>query len=118
GCAVRYRRQGDEAWKDGLARWYDARNRECRGSLVQLAPGTACQVQFAYANQAPVAELTATTWSNAFPIAKTIYVSSSNQTLNVTEGGSPAGYVLYTPAPGTTATIDVQNAQPYGANIN
>src|SRR6266850_5123046 len=40
GCLARYRSASDKAWKDGLAMWYDARNGECRGSLVHLAPGT------------------------------------------------------------------------------
>src|SRR6266542_1150958 len=34
GCSVQYRRAGESAWKDGLAMWYDARNGECRGSMV------------------------------------------------------------------------------------
>ena len=45
GCEAKYRKAGAAAWKDGLPLWYDARNGECRGSLVQLSPGTAYEVR-------------------------------------------------------------------------
>lgn len=117
GCSVRYQKAGDTAWKDGLAMWYDARNKECRGSLVHLAPGTSYTVQFSLPGQAPVAQLTAATWKEAFPIAKTVTVASGSQTLAITEGGTATGYVLYTPAAGAQATIDVANARPYNVTI-
>jgi hypothetical protein len=107
GCEVRYRRAGDGAWKKGLDLWYDRRNRECRGSLVMLSPGTAYEVQLALPGQPPAATLTARTWPEELPIASTVPVESGAQTLNITRGGSPRGYVLYAPAPGTRATIDV-----------
>src|SRR3982751_5150567 len=64
GCQVQYRKSGDTAWKQGLALWYDSRNGECRGSLVQLAPGNNYEVQFALPGQAFSWQLTATTWSD------------------------------------------------------
>ncbi|HEY6865171.1 MAG TPA: fibronectin type III domain-containing protein, partial [Burkholderiales bacterium] len=105
GCAVQYRKAGDGAWKKGLDLWYDARNRECRGSLVRLSPGTAYEVRLA----APGATttLTARTWPERFPVARTVTVGGGSETLHITQGGSPDGYVLYTGAPG--ATIDVAN---------
>jgi len=39
GCRARFRAAGETAWHDGLDLWYDARNAECRGSLVHLKPG-------------------------------------------------------------------------------
>src|SRR5205823_2161675 len=45
GCAIQFRKSGDSAWRDGLPLWFDARNRECRGSLVQLEPGTKYEIQ-------------------------------------------------------------------------
>src|SRR5262249_46444064 len=68
GCEVRYRKVGDADFKSGLNLWYDARNSECRGSLVMLTPGTGYEVQFALPGQSPIAALTATTWSESFPI--------------------------------------------------
>src|SRR3954464_14033297 len=41
GCEVKFRKQGDSTWKQGLAMWFDARNGECRGSVVGLANSTA-----------------------------------------------------------------------------
>ncbi|HEX9562706.1 MAG TPA: Ig-like domain-containing protein, partial [Gemmatimonadaceae bacterium] len=113
GCTVRYRKAGESAWKDGLAMWYDARNNECRGSLVYLSPGTNYDVQFAMPGQAPVAQITANTWSETFPIAQTVNLANGvlSQTLSITQGGTPSGYVLYTVPPGGQTTIDVANAQ-------
>ena len=113
GCSVRFRKEGDLTWRDGLALWYDARNNECRGSLVHLTPDTAYEIEIG-----GQAQLTARTWSENFPIAQTIYVSDSNAPLNITQGGTAQGYVLYTPAPGTTATIDVANAHDHNITIS
>src|SRR5690348_17664245 len=38
GCEVKYRKSGESAWKQGLAMWYDARDGQCRGSVVGLEP--------------------------------------------------------------------------------
>ena len=113
GCSVRYRKAGESDWKDGLAMWYDARNSECRGSLVHLRPDTTYEVQFAMPGQAPVAQITADTWNETFPIAQTVYLADGmmSQTLAITQGGSPGGYVLYTFPPGGQTTIDVAGAQ-------
>src|SRR3954467_7332948 len=62
GCEVQYRKAGDGAWEKGLNLWYDRRDRECRGSLVMLRPGTAYEVRLALLGQAPAGELTAKTW--------------------------------------------------------
>src|SRR5688572_17936113 len=51
GCLVRYRAQGETAWKDALPMWYDARNSECRGSIVHLAPGTTYEIELGIAGQ-------------------------------------------------------------------
>jgi hypothetical protein len=106
---VRYRKAGDSAWKKALNMWYDTRNSECRGSIVMLQPATSYEVQFAMPGKSPVAGLTAKTWSESFPVAQTVTVSPRSSTLNITQGGSPSGYVVYTPAPGTSGTIDVGN---------
>src|SRR6476646_1266821 len=57
GCAIKFRKAGDGEWREGLPLWFDARNAECRGSLVQLEPGTKYEVQLAGT------QLTAQTWS-------------------------------------------------------
>ena len=115
GCPVIFRKIGDSNWRQGLDMWYDAGNSECRGSLVLLEPGTTYEIQFGMPSQAASAGLIATTWSEQFPIAQTITVGSQSTTLNVTQSGTPNGYVLYQAAPG--AVIDVANNQPVGISI-
>ena len=121
GCTVQYRRSADTDWKQGLAMWFDARNNECRGSLVQLAPGTNYVVQLGMPGQAPSVQLNAATWINdtaLWPVAKTVEVQSSAQTLAITEGGTPAGYVVYVPAANGGGTIDVANGADYALTIS
>ncbi|HXI35728.1 MAG TPA: right-handed parallel beta-helix repeat-containing protein, partial [Burkholderiales bacterium] len=117
GCTVRYRKASESTWKDGLAMWYDARNAECRGSLVHLASGTSYVVQLGLPGQSPSRELTTSTWNEQFPIARTVVVPSQSTTLNITQGGSPGAYVLYTAAAGGS-TIDVANNADYNVNIS
>src|SRR5438094_4095144 len=93
GCALQYRKLGETAWRPALAMWYDSRNGECRGSVVQLVPATMYEFQLSEGTQS--ATLTAATWSEQFPIAQTIIVGSQATTLNATRSGSPSGYVLY-----------------------
>jgi hypothetical protein len=114
GCEVRYRKAAESAWKQGLNLWYDPRNGECRGSLVQLAPGTQYEVQLGMPGGPPAAQLTATTWAQNFPIAKTVQVESGSGPLNITEGGTPSGYVLYT----GPAQLDVAGTADYNIQIS
>ena len=116
GCNLQYRKTGETTWKNALPMWYDSRNSECRGSIVYLTPGTDYQLQFSLPGQQPVAQRAARTWSESFPIAKTVTVPSSAQTLNITEGGSASGYVLYTAAAGGS-TIDVANGKVNNVTI-
>jgi hypothetical protein len=123
GCEVRYRKSGtassSSTWNAGLPMWYDARNNECRGSLVMLTPGTGYEVQFNMPGKAPVAQLTTKTWSESFPIAKTVHLTNGTiPTLNITEGGTASGYVLYTFPPGGQTTIDGANAQAHNVTIS
>jgi len=108
GCPVRFRKRGENAWRDALPLWFDARNGECRGSIVQLEPGTAYDISVGGR------EVSARTWSERFPVAKTITIGNQ-ATLAITEGGSANGYVLYQAAPG--AVIDAADKQPVGINI-
>ena len=88
GCEVRFRKSGDSAWTPGLAMWFDARDGECRGSLVNLVAGTTYEAQFNLPGAQPSRATTFTTWSNALPIARTIAVRGGSGTLDITEGGS------------------------------
>jgi len=75
-------------------------------------------VQFSLPGQQPSRELSARTWSDSKPIAQTVYVSSGNTQINITQGGTANGYVLYTPAPGTQAVRDVAGGADYNIAIS
>src|SRR5689334_7903666 len=66
-CAVQFRPSGSSTWTAGLDLWYDARNDECRGSLVNLTPGTSYDVQAGPRGGAMSQSLTTSTWSNTVP---------------------------------------------------
>jgi hypothetical protein len=117
GCEVKFRKVGTAAWTQGLAMWFDARDNECRGSLVSLTPNTNYEVQFNLPGLAVTRALSFKTWSNQLPVAKTITVQSGAATLNITEGGSAStGYVVYQGAAG--ATLDALNASAYNVTVN
>jgi hypothetical protein len=61
GCAIQFRKAGESTWREGLPLWYDPRNRECRGSLVQLEPATK------YKMRVGGREFSARTWNERFP---------------------------------------------------
>src|SRR2546423_14335746 len=61
GCELRYRKAGEKDWRNALPMWFDARNRECRGSIVQLAPGSAYELELK-TQDGRAAQLKAQTW--------------------------------------------------------
>jgi len=110
-CEARYRISGTTEWKPGLPLWFDARHQEYRGSLVHLQPGTGYEVELALKGSQTRARLQTRTWSESFPVGKTIACAAdSNQTLTIAESGTPEGYTLCEPAGKEGATIDVANA--------
>ena len=42
---VEFRKSGSSDWRKGLDLWFDARNSEYRGSLVELEPGSTYEVK-------------------------------------------------------------------------
>jgi acetyl esterase/lipase len=129
-CNVRFRKNGSTDWRAGYPLWFDARHvgagtdaerpaNEYRGSLVHLEPGTTYEIELSLRDTDTRALLTASTWSETFPIARTIHVpANSKETLVISESGSPSGYILYTGEPGTSATIDVGGEHPSGIQVN
>src|SRR5258706_5421471 len=95
GCEVKFRKSGDANWSQGLAMWFDSSNGECRGSIVGLTNGTTYQAQMNLPGQAAAKNVTFTTWSNAMPVASTGKVPSGPSTVNITQGGSASGDVVY-----------------------
>lgn len=126
---VRYRVKGTKNWSQAQSLWFDdreadslggntARSKEYRGSIVMLRPGTTYEIEVFLAGVNKVARTTASTWSEKFPVAKTVFLPKhSNQTLVITNGGNASGYVLYTASANDSATIDVSNQQDYDIDI-
>lgn len=116
-CRVRYRPADSDQWHEALPLWFDGRQskdlpaerqREYRGSIVNLTPGTPYEVELSLEKTGRRASVSVRTWSEEFPIAQTVVVQDSNTPLVVNKSGSPDGYVLYTHAPDrATATVDV-----------
>ena len=117
-CQVHYRSQGSTDWKEALPLWYDDRGiggypAGYRGSIVNLDPGTVYEIKLELLNTGTEDALIAETWREDFPIAQIVYLPTgrTNQPLEITESGSPDGYILYTHREGKSSTIDVNNRQ-------
>ncbi|XHR31249.1 MAG: hypothetical protein ACFUZC_11990 [Chthoniobacteraceae bacterium] len=112
-CAVEYQQRGAKQWKKALPLCYDERNREYRGSIVSLKPDTLYNVRLKLEKTATTATVQAKTWSEKFPVARTVTLSSgtTDKPLEIKEGGTPEGYVVYAGAKGGTV-IDVNNTAP------
>ena len=67
-CFVRYRAAGEPTWREALPLWFDDRNGEYRGSIVQLQSGTTYEVHLELLGGGLSSELRAATWSETFPI--------------------------------------------------
>ena len=108
-CKVAYRIAGSEQWKQGYPLWFDNRDWEYRGSLVELQPGTAYEIQLELNEGELTRFTTAKTWTEAVKIKDTVWVNNRNKPLVIRKGGSEKeGYMLYMPRPGDSAIIDVQ----------
>jgi hypothetical protein len=116
-CRVQYRVSGQSSWREGLPLWFDPRDQEYRGSIVHLNPGTSYEIRLTL-DSGTSTTLNARTWSDNFPIARTVHVSSRNQPLIISEGGSSSGYILYTHPPDQESIIDVQNNHAACVSIN
>ncbi|HUI90892.1 MAG TPA: hypothetical protein VLX68_01475 [Chitinivibrionales bacterium] len=118
-CTTSYREKNTIAWQQAMPLWYDARNTEYRGSIVNLKPNTTYEIHLTLQGTISSTTFTATTWNENFPIAKTVNFPSgtSNQTITISESGTSTGYILYAPATALGSTIDVNNAADYCIDI-
>jgi hypothetical protein len=118
GCRIEFRAKGTDQWREGLPLWYDTKRAEYKGSLVGLKPGTTYEIKLSPSN-GNSKTLEAATWNEQPPIAKTIHLPEvSDQTLRITQSGTPSGYILYAPAPGKSATIDVGKRQDFDVVVD
>jgi hypothetical protein len=117
-CQVKYRVLDAGQWKNGYSLWFDTRNSEYRGSIIDLDPNTTYEIKLTLLSTSITEIFTATTWSEDFPIAQTIYLpENSNQTYTIPTSGTASGYILYTYNLGSSATIDVQKNHNYCIEI-
>jgi len=107
---VGYRRQGATKWKEALPMRYnpivgtDEDLADYRGSIVHLSPTTTYEIRLTLAGTSTTTNLTATTWSEDFPVGETVRVGDRDTPLAITESGTPEAYRVYD---GRGATIDV-----------
>ena len=108
-CRLRYRVAGSAEWREGHNLVYDPRERQYRGSLVGLQPDTRYAIRLEAGGS--YAEFEARTQSEHFPIGKNtaLPAGTTDQPLYIREGGTPDGWHLVAPAPGTKFVSDVFN---------
>jgi hypothetical protein len=99
---VEFREQGASSWRRGLDLWFDSRNAEYRGSLVELEAGTSYEIRLTLATGFKES-LRARTWRDDFPVKKTIRVPPGTKRLVIEaadSGSEREGYVVFTAPPG------------------
>ncbi len=108
-CQVNYRAVGSDGWHEALPLWFDAHDGQYRGSIVNLKAGAAYEIQLGLDGTDITQTFTSATWSEDFPIARTVHLSDgvSAETLDIPEdaSGSAEGYVLYTYPPGVARRL-------------
>jgi hypothetical protein len=108
--SVRYRRKVDARWQDGLPLFYCPTDNEFRGSLVDLEPGTVYEIECWLAKTPEkLLRLSAETWSEEIPVAevRTLPAGPRKEPLIIRDQGGPDGWIVYRPAAGQQAVIDV-----------
>jgi hypothetical protein len=115
GCTVEVRSPG-EAWRPAHPLWWDALEKQQRGSVVGLTPGKTYEFRLNEGGDA--ATVTASTWSDRVAVSETVVLPEGTlkEPLIVDAGGSPSGYRVYRAHPRGT-TVDVGNAADYGVVV-
>jgi hypothetical protein len=109
---VRYRPQGAASWKDALPMRYnpipdtDEDLTDYRGSIVNLSPATAYEIQLTLAGTPTTTRITAATWSERFPVGETARIETRDTPLAINQSGAPGAYRVYD---GRNSTIDVRH---------
>lgn len=109
---VKFREIGTANWHEGLSMRYnpisdtDLDKDDYRGSIVNLTPDTEYEIELTLEGTATTNTLTATTWSEDFPIGQTITPGNLSSGLDISQSGTPDAYILID---GTDYTIDVNN---------
>ena len=114
-CRVRYRGVGESQWRIGFDLWYDARTRECRGSLVHLKPGTRYEAELGVGDGPYSRSIRFATWPDKPSVSRTVRVAAGSQTLVIDKGGDGDGYVVYD---GGGRTLDAKNERAHNIVVS
>lgn len=117
-CTVKYKKQKESTWTQGLDLVYDNRDGQYRGSIVGLDPNTEYQVELT-SDQAKTA-MSFTTRNDQFPIGKTTYLPTGESTdpIIITESGTAEGYHLVTVPENTRSVLNMGNVGNEGIQID
>jgi hypothetical protein len=144
-ATVRFRKQGTSTWREGHELWWDDRNDEFRGSLVELDHNSIYEIQLkagtgAWSNttascntaseqecQIPATSSCSSanrtqctrTWNNDYPVKEVRSVTSRDSMLVITDGGNETeGYIVYEGADGdNTLTAATESGADAQVNI-
>ena len=117
---VKYKADGTSKWKNALPMKYNpiegcGKNpvtgkrydkADYRGSIVNLTPGKKYDIRLTLEGTSTTATVSAATWSETFPIGKTITPGDRTTQYTATESGTADGYILID---GTGATINIKD---------
>jgi len=115
---VRYKEVKGNTWKNGLEMVYDSRQGEYRSSIINLVPGTEYQVEFT--SNSAKSQLVVKTRSDRFPVGKKTIIpdGETDQTIVITESGTPAAYHLVTVPDKSKSVLNLKNVYDFGIEIN
>ena len=117
---VKFREKGTKNWNKGLSMIYNPIGKttkelaDYRGSIVYLTPNRTYEIELALEGTPIKDTVLAKTWSENFPIGKTIKISNLDSQYNITESGTEDGYIL---VDGTGSTIDVKNGSDFCIDV-
>ena len=117
---VQFRAQGQAAWQRAMAPFWFEKDRQFRGSIVDLHENTTYKMQVLDAQNKPILQRTFTTWNSDVPIAKTIDIRSRLHDGNIViqDQGKPKGWICFTAPRGTIIQVDgVNNLSGAGIDI-
>ncbi len=108
-CKIKYRKESENIWKNGMDLVYDSRDGEYRGSIVGLSPDTGYQVELS--NNNSNTRLTFKTRSDKFPVGKITVLpeGESDTTIIITESGTPRAYHLIAVPSNSKSVINLKN---------
>jgi len=113
--AVRYRPTGTVAWQMGLPLFFCPPDHEFRGSIVDLQPGTAYEIE-CWFDEHPEkrVQTAATTWAEEVPVGevRTLPPGTSHEPLLIRDQGKPDAWIVYRSDPATQSVLDVGMAAP------